>query len=118
MLSVEGNNLAPRHSIGKQLVEIVRLNCLGVVAHISDRQQVFVGQLTVNFDSKIVFIRYFLTSERKHPGITIAQKRTVRQRVKRIDETKYIGIDGNASGGKVSSARGRRGDGVHRGHTE
>src|ERR1700716_3017651 len=109
MLCVDGNDLAPRNSIGKQLVEIVRLNCLGVIAHVSDRQRVFVGELTINADGKIIFVRYFLTGERKNPGITIAQKRTIRQRVKRINEAKYIGIDGNPSGGKVASSRGWRG---------
>ncbi len=118
MLFVDGNDLAPRNSVGKQLVEIVRLNRFRVIAHVSDCQRVFGGQLTINFDSKIVFVCYFLTGERKNPGITVAQKRTVRQRIKRINEAEYIGIDGNVSGGKISCACGWRRDGVYCGQTE
>src|SRR5712664_359974 len=118
VLRVDGYDLAPRNGIGKQLVEVIGLDCFGVIAHVGGSQRVFIGKLPINSDGEIVFIRYLLAGEGKNPGITIAQERTIRQRVKRINEAKYIGIDGDASGGKVSSARGWRGDSVYRGHTE
>src|SRR3984893_19356133 len=118
MLRVKSYDLTMRDSIEKQLVEVVRLHGCGVVSHVDTRHRVFIGKFAIHSDSEIVFTGYFLASEGKNPGIAIAQQRAVRQRIEGINETKYIGIDGDDSRGEVSSACSCRGDGVNRGHTK
>src|ERR1700694_4077294 len=99
---MESYDLTPRNSIGKQLVEIVGLDGLGVIAHVGGGQRVSIGELPINFDRKIVFVCDLLAGKGKNPGITIAQHRAVWQRIEGIDEAKYIGIDGDRSGREVS----------------
>src|ERR1700682_77473 len=115
---MESSDLTPRNSIGKQLVEIVGLDGLGVIAHVGGGQRLSIGELPINFDRKIVFVCDLLAGKGKNPGITVAQQSAVRQWIERLYEANDIGIDGNRSGGEVSSARGWRRDGVYRGHPE
>src|ERR1700675_3123672 len=112
---MESYDLTPRNSIGQQLVEVVGLDGLGVIAHVGGGQRVSIGELPINFDRKIVFVCDLLAGEGKNSRIATAEQRAIRQRIKRINEAKYIGIDSDGSGGEVSSASRCRGDGVHGG---
>src|ERR1700687_4972983 len=90
---MESYDLTPRNSIGKQLVEIVGLDGLGVIAHVGGAERVSIGELPINLDRKIVFVCDLLAGKGKNPGITIAQQSAVRQRVKRADEWQNALID-------------------------